>query len=361
MKKIILLIILMIPTIVFASEKQIKDYQIIKEYGPYQENPSKEYPYLSDEFILKEERMLKEKPFSKENREIYEEVYYKGYEEAYIRRMAITNIISYNGKPFPLTEIEIYNNNEKISFEVNCNTCTNEEKGFNDFNKDEIISNFNSISIIEILLDKPYKKEDLKVILYFQKDVNKDFYYALSWTENTTKAFPMIGYSPELLYVRFLERVQANDIITKEATYNKENLINVYYEKEPVYLKEIKDKKIKLEEVITYYGYKEKWYKSYRLIEIPIYSSKENKNTLDYNWNIKTIKEIPKQKENSNKITSKPKNINLEIKIENSKIMFYKKIKNKPKISKFRHYLILIMLIVLGILFFLSKLIKRRR
>lgn len=363
MKKILLcLVIFIFPTIVSVEAKTIKDYQIIKEYGPYQKNPSLEYPYLSDEFIIKEESMLETYPKEEENREIYEEVYYKAYKEAPIRKMGITNFLSYNGKNFPLTEIEVFNDNKKVSFTIKCNTC-NEVESFKDQNKDDVIPNLTNISVIEIILDEPCEKEDLKVILYFQKDVEKNFYYALSWSHNTKKDFPAIGYPPELLYVRFSERINGRDITFKEATYSKDKLIYYCYDEEPIYLKNIPEQGLKWTNITTLYGYKEKWYKSYRLIEVPIYNEPEKEDLSQEHWQIETkiTNNLPKNTQNNKDKNSNTKNLTLEVKLENSKILFYKKSIKSLKKMQFRHYYILIMIIVLGILFFLLKLTKRSR
>lgn len=265
MRKIFLILLLLVPSLVRAEEiktqsekeRRYKYYYYVNEYDEKLvregENDSN-YPLRSNIYAYEKELTTsKEKP--KYEEDIISEKVLTKYQEAkkvrYIRLDDITSNYALN-----LQEIEVWNNDEKLSYTI---TCSNECSG----NLTKTIQNgiqsgeYNYIDKgvnIKLDLKDEYFPDDLTLKIYVQSAHEKtlDFKLTLNQTGNQLDSYYQENKNDTLTYYKEIK------IPIKNVQHEER------YEEEVKETEEKIEKNAKIISQTTYYTYPERMYLYYR-------------------------------------------------------------------------------------------------
>lgn len=261
---ILLLVVLLIPVSVNASKVYTKNYFIEGE------NP-KEYPYKSKEYIIKS-NTSEVKPEEKKNRKVEEETSY-GYNQMSIRYIVINNFSLTTNTYF--SELEIFNKEEKLSFNYTCQNCygniiTNLTNNIYEKDLDRPI--MSSLKIV-IDLEKNYKPQELKFITSFSNPNEEKFqsgYDIWLLKEKPEITTEHQKFPSSLVYKRPLNinKEKTKSYYTFENLILEENILTRIYDEEITYFKEKQTTDFhKLKDTKIIYNYQDTLFKYYKEIK----------------------------------------------------------------------------------------------
>lgn len=270
----------------FEEEKRYRFYKEEKLYSDiyYIEGENdKNYPYQSGEFIQTEfSDWEKEKPDEKKDRIIKTK---EMYEYSKIKPIHYLQFDQIKGSKDALRflEIKIYNKEEEISYEIECENCTNKQK-INDHNYEQGYMAIKDNDTFILNLNSNYDLENLKVEVYLTDSYG---------TNTSTFQINALDEEKKNLNDYIDVFLESNMYNKKDSGYRfnidlKEYIKSLYYEDKKIVKEEkIEDDSYQLINTYTLYAYQDIKYKYYRIEKIyeeGYYVEKENyiKDEKDY-------------------------------------------------------------------------------
>ncbi len=251
------------PNINYEEEYRYKFYRKENIYSDkyYIEDENiDEYPYKSGESIETEySSWSKEKPEEKKGRVIQTKTIYEYANRLPIRYLNFNNI---NGSRDILRflEIKIFNNKEKIDYELICRNCLNKEK---------ISDNFLNNGFMEVT-----KSQDFTIDLkdnYDIENINIEIYLTDNYgTDNTSFSVDILDNNKNKLK-NYIDIIMNANIYNNEDNGYKLNILlkdylkDIYYDENVITKEEkIDDPSLQLIDSYSLYSYKDIKYKYYK-------------------------------------------------------------------------------------------------
>ena len=362
------------------EDKLYKYYEeeIIYTEDYYEEgkNPS-DYPYQSDIITSKITTNSLIKPEELPNRNINIKKINGYYHLKKIKEISIRDIIISNNRNLSLTEIEIYNKDKKINYNYVCFECEGfSPKVFNNNKFDDGNTYIKYQSIINIYLEEEIYPEDIKIVFHFHDNssfsISFNIYYYDEILEDDL--FVYNARYPKYDYIVNNISLKSNDFITFEnsywstnAVFSKDDIINYKWDTNNISLNN--DDNYVMKEVldITVYDYEDILFKYYKInkrylkdyyLNMPSYIKDETDYIIGYKY--KKIENTNKEK-TCEHINASQNNKKEEQ--NNEKIVSYNVIEKNSsasKLFKFRHWLVVIIISILGLMIYaVISLIKR--
>lgn len=342
MKKVMLLILILIPLEVGASCKEITKYKFYKEEKIYSNNYNIEneqninYPYKSN--IKKETNYTEysyDNPINKPNRTIETKLEYNLDNLEKIKYLKINSIVG-EAPHFTLKEIKVYIDDQEINYDIYCYGCLELDK----INNNIIFENYTTHIFKEakfyIILNDYYNPLDIRIDIYHLAFNTRKLTISWSLLKDIEQENNYISYDMEIDPVNYY---QSDRHIGVQSYQVKETDIKDYFfENSDIYNK--------------LYRYKDLLYKYYYIKRIYLDGYYQNKTGYIKDVKLSKTEMICPLKNNiqQNVITKEIKNVHTDISFYKKVIFPSQSIKNRHIVISIIGVILVIMIITVGIL-----------